>query len=215
MLPLLSALLLFSACEPSVKLTASWTDNQAFRSKFSKILVMSIGKDLAKRKLGEDAVCKELRGYGYNAATSLDEMGPDFAERTDSAGMQRALLDKGFDGVVTIRVLSVTEHDRWVPGGAYYGPVGFYRGFYGYYYRVWGYYSDPGYTIFDVQVLLESNLYETLTGRLLWSGQSKAFSRDPTRAMAARYARNIVGDMMEKKVLSRIQIPGEMTAPSN
>jgi len=203
MLTILSAMLTLSACGPSVKLTASWTDAQAPEVKFTKILVTAIGKDLAKRKLGEDAVRKELRAYGYNASTSLDELGPDFAGRNDSAAMQRMLLDKGFDGVVTIRVLDVNEHDRWVPSRVYYGPVGFYRDFYGYYYRVWGYYAEPGYKTVDVEVLLESNLYEILTGRLLWSGQSKAFTRDPTSAMADRYACNIVEDMIDKKVLNR------------
>jgi hypothetical protein len=203
MLAMLSAILTFSACGPSIKLTASWTDTQAPQVKLTKILVMAIGKDLAKRKLGEDAVSKELRGYGFDAATSLDELGPDFAGRNDSAAMQRTLLDKGFDGVVTIRVLDVNEHDRWAPGRVYYGPVGFYRGFYGYYYRVWGYYAEPGYRMVDVEVLLESNLYEVLTGRLLWSGQSKTFTRDPTPAMAARYARNIIEDMIDKRTLNK------------
>jgi len=200
---MLTATLIFSACGPSVRLTASWTDAQAPQTKLAKILVMAIGKDLAKRKMGEDAVCRELRGYGYSAATSLDELGPGFAGRNDSATMQRLLLDKGFDGIVTIRVLEVNEHDRWVPGSVYYGPVGFYRGFYGYYYRVWGYYAEPGYRTVDVEVLLESNLYEVLTGRLLWSGQSKAFTRNPTQSMASRYARNIVEDMIDKRALNR------------
>lgn len=70
-LAILSATLKFTACGPSVKLTASWTDTQAPQVKLTKILAMAIGKDLAKRKLGEDAAGKELRGYGYNAATSL------------------------------------------------------------------------------------------------------------------------------------------------
>jgi hypothetical protein len=200
---ILSAILFISACGPSVKLTASWADKQVPQVKFTNILVMSIGKDLAKRKMGEDAICKELRGYGYNAATSLDELGPGFAGRNDSVAMQRTLLDKGFDGVLTIRVLNVNEHDRWVPNGVYYGPVKYYQGFYGYYYRAWGYYTNPGYRVVDVEVLLESNLYEVVTGRLRWSGQSKAFTRNPTHAMADRYARNIVEDLIDKKVLSR------------
>lgn len=203
MLSILSAILTISACGPSVKLTGSWSETPAPQRNFSRILVMAIGKDLSKRKLGEDGVCKELRGYGYNAATSLDELGPDFANRNDSSAMQKTLLGKGFDGIITIRVLDVNEHDRWVPGNVYYGPVGFYRGFYGYYYRVWGYYAEPGYRTVDVEVLLESNLYEVLTGRLLWSGQSKAFTRDPTPTMADRYARNIVEDLIDRKVLSR------------
>lgn len=205
-LPVLSLLLilslsLFNSCGPSVQLTASWSDKDVQPVRFSKILVLAIGKDLEKRRLGEDNVKAELQKHGFTVATSLDEFGPDFATKNDSTGMRRMLLAKQFDGVLTVRVLNVNEHDRWVPGSYYYGPVGFYRGFYGYYYRVWGYYGEPGYVTTDVEVLLESNLYKVATGELLWSGQSKAFSRNPTPEMASRYAKNIVNDMIVKRVI--------------
>lgn len=202
-LTILAASLLLGSCGPSVRLTASWTDPQAHSIKFTRILVMAVGKDLSKRRLGEDALLHELAANGYNAAASIDELGPAFSGRTDSAAMQQTLLDKGFDGALTVRVLDIDERDRWVPGNLYYGPIGYYRGFYGYYYRVWGYYSAPGYRTTDVEVLLESNLYEVKTGRLIWSGQSKSFTREPTPAMAATYARNIVKDMRQKQALNR------------
>jgi hypothetical protein len=198
---LIFSMQLLSSCGPSVQLTASWSDSNVQFARFSKILVMAIGKDLEKRKLGEDKLKTELHKHGLVAVTSLDEFGPDFAKMNDSLRMRRILLDKQFDGVLTVRVLNVNEHGRWVPGSYYYGPVGFYRGFYGYYYRVWGYYGEPGYVTTDVEVLLESNLYKVDTGELLWSGQSKAFSRNPTPEMASRYAKNIVNDMIVKRVI--------------
>jgi hypothetical protein len=198
---LILSLQLFNSCGPSVRLTASWSDRNVQPVRFTKILVMAIGKNLEKRKLGEDNIRAELQKHGLAAATSLDEFGPDFAKMNDSVKMRGILRDKQFDGVVTVRVLNVNEHDRWEPGSAYYDPVGFYRGFYGYYYRVWGYYDEPGYMVTDVEVLLESNLYKVDTGELLWSGQSKAFSRNPTTEMANRYAKNIVNDMVVKRVL--------------
>jgi hypothetical protein len=196
----LGAVFLLASCEPSVILTASWSNTNVQPASFSRLLVVAFGQDLGKRKLGEDYVKAELHRHGLTAVTSLDEFGPDFA-RTDSASMQQLLLDRRFDGVITIRVLNVNEHDRWVPGDVYYGPVAFYRSFYGYYYRVWGYYHTPGYTVTDVEVLLESNFYRTSNGELLWSGQSKAFDRDPSGVTAATYARNIVKDMIRKGVL--------------
>ncbi|GAA3928949.1 hypothetical protein GO495_06450 [Chitinophaga oryziterrae] len=198
---LMISLHLFNSCGPSVHLTSSWNDKNVQPVRFSKILVMAIGKDLEKRKLGEDNIKAELQKNGFTAATSLDEFGPDFAKINDSLKMRGQLQDKHFDGVITVRVLNVDEHDRWQPGNLYYGPVGFYRGFYGYYYRVWGYYAEPGYMVTDVEVLLESNLYKVDTGELLWSGQSKAFSRNPTEGMARDYAKNIVNDMMVRRVI--------------
>ena len=194
---------LLISCGPSVQLTGSWSDRSIQPVRFTKVMVMAIGNDLEKRRLGENGIKAELQKRGFTAVTSLDEFGPDFAKMKDSVQMRRILRDKQFDGALTIRVLNVNERDRWVPGGYYYGPVGFYHGFYGYYYRVWGYYDEPGYVIRDVEVLLESNLYRVDSGELLWSGQSKAFSRDPTPQMATRYAKNIVNDMIAKGVIMR------------
>ncbi|MCF3107689.1 hypothetical protein LL912_02740 [Niabella sp. CC-SYL272] len=199
---LLSCLFLFIGCGTSVRLTASWSSGSK-EARLSKILVMAIGKDLEKRTLGETSVKKELQRNGIAGLTSIEEFGPDFARQQDSIKIRQALLSKQFDGILTIRVLDIHEHDRWVPGDDYYGPISFYHRFYSYYYKVWKHYINPGYFVTDVEVLLESNLYRVSTGVLLWSGQSKAFSRNPTPAMAARYAKNIVEDMLQKGAISR------------
>jgi len=195
---LLSVGLLYS-CEPSVKLTASWSNKNAYPTAFYRVLVVSFGTDLGKRRLGEDHIRAELQRHGLVAVSSLDQFGPNFTE-IDSIKMRGILLDNHFDGVVTIRVLKIDEQDRWEPGIRVLGPVEVYQGYYGYYYRMGRYYRG-GYTVTDVEVLLESNLYRVTNGELLWSGQSRAFSKDPTEAMADRYARNIVEDMIRKHVI--------------
>jgi len=198
---LLLSMLVFTCCEPCVRLSASWIDSRIQPVRFQKILVMAIGKDLQKRMLGEDNIRKVLKTRGFNAGTSLDELGPGFASRRDTANMQRLLLDKQFDAVITVRVVGIDERDRRVPGGVYYGPVGFNQGFFGYFYQAWGYYPEAGYRETVEEVLLESNLYKVRTGELLWSGQSKAFTRNPSPAMAERYGKNIVDDMIKQGVL--------------
>ena len=188
-------------CGPSVHLTASWYDANEPPARYAKIMVLAIGKDLHKRQLAEAAMRDELRNHGFVASSSIEEFGPSFGQDNDSTRMRSALLERGFDAALTVRVASVDERDRWVPGTVYYGPIGYYRGFYGYYYRVWGYYGDPGYQVTDVRVLLESNFYRVNTGSLLWSGQSVAFTRNPTPEMAAQYAKNVVGDLLAKRVI--------------
>ncbi|HXD79618.1 MAG TPA: hypothetical protein VN616_17500 [Puia sp.] len=197
----LLSLLTMAGCGPSVHLTASWHDAKEPPARFSKILVLAIGKDLRKRQMAETAICDELHRRDFTARSGIDEFGPSFGQGGDSAMEYSAMQDRGFDGILTVRVLSVDEHDRWVPGTTYYGPIGFYRGFYGYYHRVWGYYSSPGYQVTDVKVLLESNCYRVSTGALLWSGQSEALSRNPTRETAHRYAKNIVADLLSNGVI--------------
>ena len=198
---LLFPFILLSSCEPTVRLTASNRNANAVPASFSKILVLAIGKDLAKRTLGEESIKAELQKQGFTALTSIEAWGPQFAGMKDSAVMRRLLLDKLFDAVVTVRVLHIDEHDRWVPGYRYYGPIYVYQGFYTYYLRVYGYYDEPTYMGTEVEVLLESNLYQLRSGELLWTGQSKAFSKNPTPNMARRYARNIVKAMLDKNVI--------------
>lgn len=184
------------SCAPSVTLTGTWRTPAVTTVKFSHVLVAAIGKDLAKRTLGENTLARELNETGVPAATSLAVFTPGFAATFDSVTVQQQLKDKGFDGVLTIRVLRIDEQQRWMPG--YDAPYD-YGGFYRYYYR----YGQYGYgrPVTEVRVLLESNLYDLRTGTLLWTGQSVAISRDPTKQMARQYAKNVVGDLLDKKVI--------------
>jgi len=101
-----------------------------------------------------------------------------------------------------VRVISVEEDKRWVrAAGEYYYPENVYLGFYRYY-NTYGWVPNAGYLATDVKVLLESNLYNIKTGTLLWSGQSTAFSRNPTPKIAERYAKNIIADMLKKNVIA-------------
>ncbi len=199
---ILGLAIIFASCGPGITLTASWHNDKIPPAKFSKILVLSIGKSLEKRKLGENKIKEELQKNGFMAEAGLDIFPPDFSNGFDSVKIRLALLDKGFEGVLTLRVLSVEEQDRWVPGaGTYSYPLYIYRGFYRYY-NVYGLYPGSAYMTSDVKVLLESNLYNVTFGELLWSGQSIAFSRDPTPQMAEQYAKNILKDILNKKVIA-------------
>jgi hypothetical protein len=198
----LVVLLLFPGCEPSVRLMGSWSDNNQPAARFLRVLVIAIGRDEHKRGMAEKALSDELRQKGYSASGSMEVYGPTPGWGEDSVGLRRLIAGQHFDGALTVRVVSVDEHDRWLMRIGYSGPAGHYQDFYDYYYHVLSYYTgDPGYRVGEERVLLESNLYRTESGALLWSGQSEAFSRDPTPAMAAKYARNVVGDMLNKGVL--------------
>lgn len=189
-------LFMYTACVPAVTLTGTWSNPSETPARFSNIMVVAMGKDLAKRKLGEDMLAREFNEAGIHAATSLDVFTPAFATSFDSSVINQQLLDKKFDAVITIRVVRVDEYQRWTPG---YATPYAYGGFYRYYYR-YGVY-DYGRVTTEVQVLLESNLYDVKSGKLLWTGQSVSVSRNPTQQMAKQYAKNVVGDLLNKKII--------------
>jgi len=171
------------SCGSPVQLTDSWSSAGTNPVGFSKILVVSFARDAARQKLGEDHIKAELQQHGITALTSLEVFNPSFTD-IDSATMVHRLLEKHFDGMITLRVLKVDEEDTWE-----YGSILF---------------PKPDRTIEHVNVLLRSDLYQVDNGKLLWWGRSTSFTRDPTDDMATRYAKNIVRDMIRKKVLITI-----------
>ena len=166
------------ACSP-VQLTSAWSDRNIQPIRFDRILVVSFGRDPAKRKLGEDHIKAELERHGQVAFTSLDVFGPEFAS-ADSLARRQLLLGKGFDGLVTFRITSVDDDYAWQVN------------------------SRPNLhlsrTVDEQVVYMMSELYSVRDDKTLWRGRSNSSSADPTEDMAKRYARNIVRDMISKRV---------------
>ena len=148
--------------------------------RFDRILVVSFGRDPAKRKLGEDHIKAEMERHGQVAFTSLDVFGPGFAS-ADSLSRRQLLLEKGFDGLVTFRVTSVDDDYAWQLNTM---PT-----------------LHLTRTVDEQVVYMTSELYRVKDDKIMWRGQSNSSSSDPTEDMATRYARNIVRDMINKRVL--------------
>jgi hypothetical protein len=168
-----------SSCSP-VELTSAWSDPHVQPAGFSRILVVSFAKDSAKRGFGEDHIKAALGRYKLAAFTSLEVFGPGFAT-ADSAKRQELLLANKFDGLVTFRVLDV--HDE-------------------YQLQLHGLFSrSHNRTVVEQDVQMGSEFYRVKDDKVIWWGRSISSSADPTEQMAKQYARNIVRDMIKKRVL--------------
>lgn len=178
--PLVTVWMLFLySCSP-VQLTSAWSDKNAQPAGFSRILVVSFTKDSAKRKLGEDHIKAEMERHRLAAFTSLDVFGPGFAT-ADSVTRRRLLLQNKFDGLVTFRIIDVQEDYQWQLNSLLT--------------------QSPVRTVIEQDVQMGSELYRVKDNKLIWWGRSISSSTDPTEEMAEKYARNIVKDMIKKKVL--------------
>jgi hypothetical protein len=168
-----------SSCSP-VQLTSAWSDPNVQPARFSRVLVVSFAKDSAKRRFGEDHIKAALGRYRLAAFTSLEVFGPGFAA-ADSAKRQELLLANKFDGLVTFRVLNV--HDE-------------------YQLKLNSLFSEsPNRTVVEQDVQMASEFYRVKDDKLIWWGRSVSSSTDPTEQMAKRYAKNIVRDMIKKRVI--------------
>jgi hypothetical protein len=206
------------SCAPTVELTTSWTNKTAQIKKSPKVMVMALGKDLANRQAAESYIVAELAKGGHNAIASLDIFKPDMA-KYDSVTMVNMLRQNNVDMLLTNAVVDVKETQRYVPGTTEQVPVGTYavenypyysNGYYNYYnYRsttyntVYETRTTPGYTVTDVELLIESNLYDVATSDLLWIGQSKSYTKEPSTELFDSFAKAVVGDLAKNNLLQK------------
>lgn len=196
-------LIMLTSCAPGPQLTMSWHKDSVIIPSTAKLLILSIGKNRTKRKISEDALVASFQSLGFTANGGLDVFGEVFPAGYDSVTTSAELAAKGFDYVVTIRVLNVNENNQWLTDRYNYTyPSYLYRGFYQYY-KVYGLYPGASYMGSDVKVILESNIYQVNSGELIWSGQSMAFRHGPTTRMAEKYAVNIKHDLQLKKLVAK------------
>jgi hypothetical protein len=52
-------------------------------------------------------------------------------------------------------------------------------------------------------VLIESNLYDVLTTELLWVGQSKTYTKEPSAELFNDFAKVVVADLAKNNLLQK------------
>ena len=170
-----------ASCGTNTSIVNSWRDPDTTitSEQFKKILVVALVKDEATRRVTENRIAsispKFHSSYSFLNGTNL--------ELTKEQKI-KILHDENFDGVVTMRLVSVEKETNYVPGtnnSMYYGGMNGYGGYggYGYGFNNWfGMYStsyyDPGYYQESTNYLVETNIFSLNKNKLIWTGTSKS-----------------------------------------
>jgi hypothetical protein len=201
------AVVMISSCAPEIKLTSSWTNNQAKVKSSPAIMVIALGKaNSSIRQDVENSIVKRLNKYGYNAvpATGLFQPGV----KHDSAEVVRILRENNIDMLLTNAVVGINEQERFIPGAIqgestqlvvssnYYSYYTFHEN-----YRTKEAPQTPGTTVVDVQVKIESRLFEVSTPQLIWHAQSMIFTKEPSKKLINAFSKTAVDDILKNKLL--------------
>ncbi len=198
-------ILVLSGCS-SVKITHSWESTVARQKEYGKIIVVALVKenDRNLREKMEDHLADDLTNLGYNAVSSLKEIGPkSFEGNTEEEALSK-LEGSGADAVITIVLLDKEKERKYVPATVIYSP------YYNYHRRFWGYYTvinnriyEPGYYSEQTNYFWESNLYDLKSKELVYSVQTKSFDPGTTESMGHKYGKLIAKDMVKHGLLIR------------
>ena len=160
--------MLLTACA-STQLNSVWKD-PSYQARPAKIMVVGVAKNPINRRIFEDEFVQQLKSRGTDAIASYTVL-PD-KQQGDQEAIAKKVAELGADTVLITRLVSKKTVHVYVPGTPYYPPpfYGSWPDYYGYGYR---YMYTPGYIADDEYAVIETNLYEAKSDKLIWAASSE------------------------------------------
>jgi hypothetical protein len=207
MATMLGALLFCAGCGGSgTQFSATWTSpDYAQMQEVDEVLVVAVTKTEVRRRIFEDSLVSKLQAEGISAYPS--NQFHESVDQMDEEEVEALIKERGIEAVIVTRILNIDRKDVVVPPSttvSSYPSYGrpYYNSWYGYYSHGYGVTHDPGYTYEKVTVSLETNLYDSANGKLIWSGQSETFDPASTQDVIGPTTEIIVDELVYQKLLS-------------
>jgi hypothetical protein len=198
--------LVTSGCA-SITVVDSWKDESYTELPIQKILIVVTAEDERSRRVAEDSVAKAFREANAEAVAGYTLL--PGAVQIDEESIAKAIEGKGFDVVLIASHENTETTSVYVPGevrteviGApYYGGRG---GGGRYNRREYRTIEQPGYYREDKVVTLDTNLYETTGGKLIWSARSQSDNPQSVNDLVEPLAKEIIKHLKLDGFLSQI-----------
>lgn len=191
--------LLFSGCS-TTKLVTSWSDPNFNELPIQKILIVGVIKNDINRRAYETHFAEQLEEEGIAgiAAHLVISDSDAYSERA----IRSAVNNVGADAAIIARLVSVEKNQRYVPPTYEYEPVfGYGKGFYSYYGMSHRYISTPGYTATDTIVKLETVVFSTRSGNMIWAGATRSFNPTSPTSVIKENTEIIIKDMRKSGLI--------------
>lgn len=186
--------MLVTACT-TTRLTSVWKD-PAYQARPAKVMVIGVAKNAQTRRLFEDEFVQQLKARGTDAIASYTLFAEN--QQVDKAVIVAKVKELGTDSVLITRLVKKETVKVYVPGSAYNPPP---------YYGTWpAYYGSSysgGYTAEDEYAIIESNLYDAASEKLVWSAASETLLGDSNQSLIPTYIGVLVDAMTYNKLLGK------------
>ena len=188
------------ACATKTTLSNVWRSDSYPSGTMQRILVIGIAENEVNRRSFEDAFAAALALQKADAVASYQLLPGN--ERLSKESIQAAISGRDFQGVLVTRLLDVDEQTTYVPPSTYVRPGYYGRGMYGYYGSSWDVVHNPGYTVTETIVRLETHLYDARTADLVWAAHSDTFDPSSTAAGIDSVTKKLARQLAEDGMLS-------------
>jgi hypothetical protein len=189
---------LLTACA-TTQVTSVWKD-PSYETRPARIMVVGVARNPLNRRLFEDEFVKQLKSRGTDAIASYTVV-PD-EKQADQEAIARKVAELGADAILITRLVSKKIEQVYVPGTVYYPPpyYGRWPDYYGYGYR---YLYTPGYIANDEYAVIETNLYDAKSNKLIWAATSETGITDSNQNLIQTYISVMVNNMIGLGLLAK------------
>jgi hypothetical protein len=199
---LMLLVIIMSACGPTQKITSSWADPEAkLKGPYTKVFVVVLSPNSNANYDIEAQMANTLIARGFKVVRSTDIFPPKFSITKDLTREQltEAITKRGCDAVLMLALLDSKSVESYNPGTVY-APVnyGYNRSYYGYYNYYYPVVYSPGYYSVDKTFYLETNLYDLVSDRLIWSVQSEAKNPKDINTWFKAYSNMLISHLKSK-----------------
>ena len=191
------ALSAIAACA-STSITSVWRD-AAYHGPPKKVLVVGILKSPVNRRVLEDEFVSELTKRGVAAEAGYVAMPSD--KLPDKDVVAATVSTKGFDSLLLVKLLGQKTERNYVPASMAYSSGPHYGGWPGYYGAGYSNVYSAGYMVEDKFALVEANLYDTATEKIIWTAASETWLGSPDRNLIQGYVSQIMKSLRKQKVV--------------
>ena len=193
--------LIFLSCS-STKITSSWKAKDHEPKTYHNIMVWGIltEKDSALRSSMETHIVNDLAAKGYHAISSTAVFGSRAYKKLSEKEIIEQFKNSGVDAVVTIALLNKAKEEVYVPPAVVNNPATSNQ-VDKYYSAVYDKIYTPGYYMTTTNYFWESNLFEVVKDKLVYSARTRSFNPDSADLLAHENGQLIIRDMTKKKVI--------------
>lgn len=180
--------------------STSWSTPNSPEGEIKTILVAALTPDIENRTTAEKEMVFWLRKNKYNAFASIDFKKPDKRLPLPEE-IEKILKENNIDAVITLRLKDVEEDARYVSANER-NAMTINQGYYYNYMNAWNAYFVPGYYAKAKSITIESNIYETSDGKIVFTAVSDAIQASSIEYTISDLVQSVISKIKGSKVLT-------------
>ena len=208
-------LILFYSCS-TTKISSRWKPNLEPQTNLITIMSLVVTSDAERplREKMENHISGDFTIHGYIGISALTAFGPKALIGLNEQAIMQKMKEKNIDAVMMISLLNKKREKYYVPAKAQETPFSInYNRFSSHYNTINERILMEGYYTEDTRYFWECSLYETQTGRLLYSSISESFDPGSKETLAHQFGVEMIKDILKEKIIVN-KIPDSEPKPS-